>query len=101
MVRLDVRQYVFRRDGFRCLACNATKRLTIDHILPQCKGGSDFPENLQTLCSMCNGIKDDEIIDFITMCRASKDMWVWSTRHIRTLREKRAEERLTAQRAVA
>lgn len=88
-MRLDVRQYVKRRDGYRCLACGTTRNLTIDHIVPQCKGGSDFPENLQTLCCMCNGIKDDQTIDFIGMSIPSKNLWVWSTRHIRTLRERK------------
>ena len=27
---------------------------TKDHILPRCQGGTDHPDNLQTMCSYCN-----------------------------------------------
>ena len=33
--------------------------MTIDHIHPSSKGGTDAPDNLQLLCSNCNAIKGD------------------------------------------
>jgi 5-methylcytosine-specific restriction endonuclease McrA len=33
--------------------------MTKDHIVPQSKGGKHNAENLQTLCSTCNGAKAD------------------------------------------
>lgn len=48
---------IFSRDGNRCKHCGATDNLTIDHITPVSKGGSDNPENLQTLCRSCNSKK--------------------------------------------
>ena len=45
--------------------CNGTKfeilysEATVDHIVPQAAGGGDELENLQVLCSPCNGLKDD------------------------------------------
>ena len=41
----------------RCVYCRTTENLTIDHIIPKIKGGSDNPENLQCLCETCNRIK--------------------------------------------
>jgi HNH endonuclease len=48
---------IFRRDGFACKACGADQNLTIDHVIPELKGGSNEDENLQTLCRKCNSKK--------------------------------------------
>jgi len=37
-----------------CLACGATDRLEIDHIIPYSKGGTHEISNLQVLCKQCN-----------------------------------------------
>lgn len=52
-----VRQYVYDRDGHKCLHCGATETLSLDHIHPYSLGGSDDPGNLQTLCRPCNSSK--------------------------------------------
>ena len=53
--------------------CNGCKRhfeirnLTVDHIRPQSKGGTDHPNNLQLLCAACNSSKGkgtQEELDF-------------------------------------
>ena len=55
-----LRHEVFKRDGYRCRECGASKdetSLEIDHILPVAKGGTNDIDNLQTLCRECNGMK--------------------------------------------
>lgn len=52
-----VRAAVYARDGWRCLHCGRTDDLTLDHIVPWSAGGSDEPDNLQTLCRSCNSRK--------------------------------------------
>lgn len=48
------RREVYRRDGWRCALCDDTRRLQIHHVVPRSQGGSDFPENLITLCMRCH-----------------------------------------------
>ena len=36
--------------------------MTIDHILPRSKGGETQQDNLQTLCTTCNGLKKNETL---------------------------------------
>ena len=76
----SVRHTVFTRDDFTCKRCGivgyARKRpsrgyayptekdglfLTIDHIHPRAKGGSNDEDNLQTLCHDCNRLKSDNL----------------------------------------
>jgi len=55
--------------GEVCLNCGATDNLVVDHIMSIAKGGLSVPDNLQLLCSTCNGIKGKLIID----CREALD----------------------------
>lgn len=52
-----VSRQVFERDKYRCVACGTWKDLSVDHIIPRSKGGTNDPENLQTLCRTCNSRK--------------------------------------------
>lgn len=53
-VNAKKRLSVFRRDRFRCVVCGRNDDLTVDHILPISKGGTDEEKNLQTMCQRCN-----------------------------------------------
>ena len=57
--RLKRRQKIYQRDGWRCVACGIGHDLTLDHILPKSKGGTDALDNLQTMCRTCNQAKRD------------------------------------------
>jgi hypothetical protein len=53
----DVRRYVFRRDGGRCVLCGSAELLQFDHVMPVALGGNSSAENLQVLCSNFNRVK--------------------------------------------
>lgn len=40
--------------GEKCLWCDATEDLVLDHIIPVMAGGKSVKENAQTLCQPCN-----------------------------------------------
>lgn len=40
-----------------CAECKKRKRLTVDHIIPLSRGGTNDPRNLQLLCGSCNSQK--------------------------------------------
>ena len=53
--------------GNRCLCCGKPEcecKLTIDHIVPLSKGGSNSIDNLQPLCLSCNSSKHTKTIDY-------------------------------------
>lgn len=56
-VKPGIRREVFARDGNECIYCKRTEDLTLDHKVPECRGGSNEAENLQVACRVCNGDK--------------------------------------------
>jgi HNH endonuclease len=62
----EVRAFVLDRNGFTCQMCGASAgephpydagrktRLHIGHIIDKTMGGSDEPNNLRAICSVCN-----------------------------------------------
>lgn len=55
------RQNVFKRDAYTCAYCGDTDKgsLTLDHVIPQSKGGPNTWDNLVTACKRCNNEKAD------------------------------------------
>jgi hypothetical protein len=55
-LRIDI----YRSDNFQCVYCHKeipTEKLTLDHVIPRLRGGSDTRENLVTCCQSCNSKK--------------------------------------------
>jgi hypothetical protein len=50
----ELRNEIFKRDGYQCVECNSNKNLQLDHIKPFSHGGKTEKENLKTLCKKCN-----------------------------------------------
>lgn len=49
-----LRRGVMRRDGNRCVWCESTDELEVDHIIRYIDGGGNEPKNLRTLCHRCH-----------------------------------------------
>jgi 5-methylcytosine-specific restriction endonuclease McrA len=48
----------------KCLRCGLVKKLSMDHIIPLSKGGSNYITNIQPLCKSCNSKKATETTDY-------------------------------------
>lgn len=56
----ELRERIFRRDGFRCVYCGGVfpaEMLSLDHVQPRMRGGDNSPGNLVTACRVDNGRK--------------------------------------------
>lgn len=58
-IKATLRWQVFKRDNHVCLRCLSDEDLTVDHIVPEVRGGPTILRNLQTLCRPCNSRKGD------------------------------------------
>ncbi|MDR2512793.1 MAG: HNH endonuclease [Puniceicoccales bacterium] len=58
------RRNVYLRDGFRCQYCGRVfdvRELTLDHVVPQDRGGKTNWENIVTACVRCNAHKANRL----------------------------------------
>ncbi len=42
---------------YKCAYCESEDNITLDHIIPQCKGGLDIKTNVISCCHSCNQSK--------------------------------------------
>lgn len=60
-----------------CLHCKRTGKITmateVDHVLPLCKGGTDSPQNLQSLCPDCHRTKTNDDLGYRPARRIGAD----------------------------
>ncbi|AEC53151.1 HNH endonuclease [Synechococcus phage S-CRM01] len=67
MANHPTRALIYKRDDYTCGYCGAKEGLTLDHIIPQSKGGQDTWENLVTCCLKCNLKKGDKMLSETNM----------------------------------
>lgn len=62
----QIRKIVLKICKNRCLRCNSTKNLCIDHIVPRSKNKTIEYDicNLQVLCKSCNKDKYTDTVDY-------------------------------------
>ena len=56
-INAQLRKLTFERDLYRCKHCGTHKDLTVDHVIPESKGGLTNINNTLTLCQSCNSKK--------------------------------------------
>ena len=59
---------LFGQQEGRCKGCRSAfefRNFTIDHIIPEHRGGTDHIENLQLLCGHCNSVKGDRPQEYL------------------------------------
>lgn len=71
-IRQTTRLAIYLRDGMSCAYCGHAveegERLSLDHLVPCVRGGSNAPRNLVTCCSHCNSARGSRPLR--TWCRA-------------------------------
>jgi 5-methylcytosine-specific restriction endonuclease McrA len=50
--------------GSVCLSCGVTTDLSVDHVIPLARGGTNSIDNLQPLCRQCNSSKGIKTTDY-------------------------------------
>jgi 5-methylcytosine-specific restriction endonuclease McrA len=50
---------IFIRDRYECAYCGTKDNLTIDHIIPQSRGGKTDFDNCVAACRPCNNLKNN------------------------------------------
>ena len=57
------RENILARDGYTCTYCGSTENLTLDHIVPRCRGGARWDaSNVTTACRQCNQRKGSMLL---------------------------------------
>lgn len=55
------RQSIKEKWNYQCAYCGSEENLTLDHIIPRSKGGSDKVTNVLCACKECNNLKGHQM----------------------------------------
>ena len=66
-IRQERRLAIYLRDGLACCYCGSSLEdgalLTLDHVLPRSKNGTDDTSNLVTACEKCNSVRGNRSVE--------------------------------------
>lgn len=54
-----LKAHVICRDGGKCRQCGSCDELVVDHVVSKRNGGTHDPDNLRSLCKVCNDAKSN------------------------------------------
>ena len=72
------KRHLYGEQGGFCNGCEEhfqPRNLTVDHIIPRAKGGTDHISNLQLLCGACNSMKGTRSQEYLLACLTDKG-WI-------------------------
>ena len=72
----SVKERLYKEQNGLCNGCKTQfefRNLEIDHIVPKSKGGGDYYENYQLLCSACNKMKGNRPMEYLRMRRSKEE----------------------------
>lgn len=70
LIEPHIKRQIRERQNEKCAYCGTRRQLkhmTVDHIIPLSKGGTDSLDNLQCTCKLCNRLKDNMLPQEFTM----------------------------------
>jgi len=74
-----VKERLYKEQYGLCEGCKIqfdVRNLEIDHIIPKSKGGGDYYENYQLLCSACIRMKGDRPMEYLRNKRNKEEEWL-------------------------
>ena len=83
--KLSVRA-IKNRDNNTCVYClRSDVPMTLDHIVPQCRGGSNLPTNLVSACRSCNSSKNKTALADWTSPEIVERVMLWVQRDLQSI----------------
>jgi hypothetical protein len=72
----DLRWRIWERDNFTCHYCGSRRKLAVDHVVPESRGGELVVSNLVTSCRRCNSVKSTSSYGWmLASCARSIASW--------------------------
>ena len=59
---LEEWEELLKKSNYSCVFCGVKEKITLDHIIPLNKGGTNYISNIQPLCFPCNASKQDKVV---------------------------------------